>query len=153
MIRYKRLYSIEYNGKIINTDEYIPLIKKNYTYSGELECYAIAKMFNINLLIVEFNEIPLNKFYSIYNFYGVLDKDSLANLCIIEYNRNLKHYSLLFFNESAENQDISIDNQNINNNQIKNFNEDIENHNIQITNKEQTINKKEISSLNKILFN
>ena len=64
MIRDKRLYSIEYNEKKINTDEYISLIKKNYIYSGELVCYAIAKI----LLIVEFNEIPLNKFYSIYNF-------------------------------------------------------------------------------------
>ena len=43
---------IYYNGKSIDLDDYIPLIKINGTYAGEFECNIISKMFNINILLL-----------------------------------------------------------------------------------------------------
>ena len=39
-----------YNGKAIDTDDYIPLIIQKGKYAGELEANILAKILNINIL-------------------------------------------------------------------------------------------------------
>ena len=41
---------------IINTNKYIQMIDTNWYFSGEIEIYATSKVFNINILLIEYIE-------------------------------------------------------------------------------------------------
>ena len=91
IIKFPYIYNI---GKAVDINEYIPLIKKQGTYAGELEAQLISNLLNIIILILEYKEIDDNmNYYSFLNIYGTLKKDVLNNICIMEYKDN-NHYDL-----------------------------------------------------------
>ena len=49
IIKFPYVYN---NGKAVDIDEYIPLIKNQGTYAGELEAQSISNLFNIIILIL-----------------------------------------------------------------------------------------------------
>lgn len=93
---------VYYNGKLINTDDYIPLIKINGNYAGELECHLITKIINFNILILRYNDDQksLEKYYKYLNFYGGIYNTKYLPLCIMEYIESEKHYQLLYFDKN-----------------------------------------------------
>ena len=84
------------NGKAVDIEDYIPLIKKQGTYAGELEAQILSNLLNILLLILEYKENDdNNNYYSFLNLYGQLKKDILNNICIMEFKDNKNHYDLM----------------------------------------------------------
>ena len=99
---------IYYNGKSIDLDDYIPLIKINGTYAGEFECNIISKMFNINILLLQYttDDNTNENYYSYITYFGKLEENSYRPLCILEFQQNNKHFEPLFFDNNYK--DINI---------------------------------------------
>ena len=106
-----------YNGNTVNTEDYIPLIEKNGEYGGELECQLLTKIFDINILILNYQCIQLNEdinyeqteenddnnyitYYSFYEYFGDFNRMNYVPLCILDYNQLKKHYMNLYYNEN-----------------------------------------------------
>jgi len=75
---------INKNDIIINTIEYIQMINTNGHYSGQIELYATAKVFNINILIIKYIEE--------YNGYIKKEKFEIENnitkhILILEFSK------------------------------------------------------------------
>ena len=99
---------IYYNGKSIDLDDYIPLIKVNGTYAGEFECNIISKMFSINILLLEYiiNQENNENYYSYITYFGKLEKNSYQPLCILEFQQNIKHFVILYFDKNYRDSEI-----------------------------------------------
>ena len=99
---------IYYNGKSIDLDDYIPLIKVNGTYAGEFECNIISKMFSINILLLEYiiNQENNENYYSYITYFGKLEKNSYQPLCILEFQQNIKHFEILYFDNNYRDSEI-----------------------------------------------
>ena len=77
---------MEYNGQVLDTDDYISLIKENGNYTGELESYVITKALNSNIMLLKYIEEDCStNHYEYYNFYGSFKENEYLPLCIMNY--------------------------------------------------------------------
>ena len=89
---------VYYNGKAVDIEDYIPLIKKPGTYAGELEAQILSNILDIIILILEYKKnVDNNNYYSFLNIYGSLNKNILNNICIMEFKDKKNHYDLSYF--------------------------------------------------------
>lgn len=84
-------YNFEYNNKILNSNDYIDIIKNNGEWMGELEIIAITIIYNVNILLFQINE---NEEIEFVNKYGNIDNNTkmLLTLCFINHN----HFNVLY---------------------------------------------------------
>ena len=87
------------NNKIVHLDDYIKDIKNSGIYSGELEIYCIAKVFNISIYVYEINN---NNLFYRYLYKYENTANYFSHCCIINHKilqNNIPHYELLTINE------------------------------------------------------
>ena len=133
---------VYFNGKTIDIDEYIPMIKKNGHYAGDFENYLMSKMLNINILILEYkenHEILDNSYFTFVTFFGNMRNEESLPLCILEYQPKDKHYQLLYYDNNRDiNDALYIDEINADKNIKTNSMEQIN-----VNEKEMPLQKKE----------
>ena len=90
---------MEYNGQIMNSNDYIDTICKDSEWMGELEISALSIIYNVNIILFRKN---FNNEIDIINKYG--DFNDNDKLLFTLYYINDNHFNVLYKN------DISVDN-------------------------------------------
>ena len=93
---------VENNNKIIDLEDYLRILNKSGTYSGELEISTVSKIFNISIYLLELNENN-NRYRLLYKIIN--DSDFISYCMILNHvylnknkNHNSQHYELLTIN-------------------------------------------------------
>ena len=105
----------EYKGQSVEIEEYIPKIKENGTYSGEIELSLLSKILEVFISVYVYKSNIFGTFYKSLNFYGSL-KDKEKVIIILEYQETSKHYKII---RCTFNNNIISDNNCINENTRK----------------------------------
>ena len=93
---YQDTQDVLYKDKTTDILDYIPNIKENGNFSGELELEDSSIIFKINIAVY----IPdnTNKKYNFYNYYYIPKTEHNNYLLILVYEQHAKHYYQLISN-------------------------------------------------------
>ena len=102
-----------YKDKLIKVIDYIPLIKKEKNFAGELEIAQSIFLYKINIAIyIKDNATSDFKFY---NYYYITNSDFINDLLILIYDERTQHYYQIIYNDS-----INLKTNFNNNNKVEN---------------------------------
>ena len=77
---------------LIDLNKYIPLIKKDKNFSGDLEFSQAIQIFKINLTVYIKQIDNDNTYYQFYYYYKVSNSEYNYDLLIMVYEEKSHHY-------------------------------------------------------------